>query len=205
MMKKQFLLLCTLLIYSYSFSQTPSTDLNWIIEFEDNFNGTTLNTADWNYSPPWGNCHGSDVALTTDSEYRKVENGILKLTVKEENCQCQRWDGVTFNKNYKEGALYSSERYKYGYFEIRCKIPELSGSSYTAKGIGANFWFWPLPANSYDPSITDVRWSEIDIFEFDGEYNLHTCNVHYEDKYLNNNGDGPYWSLRQDFMYDFCR
>lgn len=201
-MKKQFILFSILLIYSYSFSQTPLTDSNWTIEFEDNFSGTTINSIDWNHSPPWGDCHG-DVKLTTNPDNRKIENGILKLTLKEETCQCETWDDVKFDKNYTEGALYSNERYKYGYFEISCKIPELSGTSYTGKGLGPSFWFWPLPHDSYDPSITDVRWSEIDIFEFDGEYNLHTCNVHYEDIYFNNNGDGPYWSLRQDFLYDF--
>jgi beta-glucanase (GH16 family) len=201
-MKRKLLLLYTLMTYLVGYGQTPFTDSNWAIEFEDNFNGSAVNTTDWNYAPPWSSCHG-DAGLTTSSNNRKVEGGILKLMIRKETCQCTRWDGVVFNKNYSSGALYSTDLYKYGYFEIRCKIPELAGSSYTGRGLGPNFWFWPLPANSYDPSITDVRWSEIDIFEFDGEYNLHTCNVHYEDIYHDNGGDGPYWSLRQDYLYDF--
>lgn len=130
---------------------------------------------------------------------------MLQLIIREETCQCTRWDGVTFNKNYTAGALYSTSLYKFGYFEIRCKIPELNGSTSTGKGLGPNFWFWPLPANSYDPNITDVIYSEIDIFEFDGEFNLHTCNVHYDDIYHSDgNPNTIHWSLRKEpYFFDF--
>jgi len=54
----------------------------------------------------------------------------------------------------------SKETFKYGYFEIRCKLPK-PVSPKTNKGKGPNFWLWA--------SNSRVTWSEIDIFEFNGE------------------------------------
>jgi len=160
----------------------------------DDFNGSTVDQNKWDYKPPWSSCHGS-ACLTTNSSNRKVENGLLKLIVQKQSCQCTDWDGTTHSKNYTSGAIFSKSLFHYGYFEIRCKLPELSSSYYTGKGFGPNFWMWPNPPDSY--SNTPVSWSEIDIYEFDGETNKHTCNVHYEDTWTS------HWSLRTNSQFDF--
>lgn len=195
--------LCFLTFISLSgYTQNPGNDKSWILDnsVSDDFSGITIDQAKWDYHPPWSTCHGES-CLTTDSSNRKVENGVLKLIVRKQTCTCIDWDGTTHNKNYTSGAIFSKSTFKYGYFEIRCRIPELKNSYFTGKGFGPNFWMWPsLDWKSTYPS---VEWSEIDIYEFDAETNLHTCNVHYKDTSMLYK-----WELRSypdpyDFTVDF--
>jgi len=75
--------------------------------------------------------------------------------------------------NYTTGMLISKKTFKYGYFEIRCKLPKPKPPK-TNTGIGPNFWLW----SGAGPVVT---WSEIDIFEFDGKNSTFGSSVHYED------------------------
>jgi len=88
------------------------------------------------------------------------------------NETCHDGDNVKFN--YTTNMLISKETFRYGYYEIRCKIPKPILPK-TNKGIGPNFWLWS--------SSSTVGWSEIDIFEFNGVLNNFTSNVHIEDIY----------------------
>lgn len=133
---------------------------------------------------------------TRNYENCEVEAGTLKILSKKEEYvgRCNTWpdcasdscagktcytggDGRSMCSdedyhqfNYTTGMLISKERFKYGYFEIRCKIHKpLSGK--TNKGIGPNFWLWGKDEQ--------VEWSEIDIFEFGGE-SIFVPNVHFE-------------------------
>jgi len=54
--------------------------------------------------------------------------------------------------------LLSKKAFRYGYFEMRCRLPDLYFIR-TNSGIGANFWLMSINA-------TDGSYSEIDIFEF---------------------------------------
>lgn len=216
-MKKVFILLSIYIINYYTYAQTPISDKNWIVSFEDNFNENSINTNKWKLKFPWSHTESDIACFMTDGNNHIVSNGILSLMVKKEDKTgvVLKWtNGIlsSYSKifHYTRGEIISKETFKYGYFEIRCKLPVLEGSGYTGKGLGPAVMLWPTGYNGdsfrdpYAPSITDVRWSEIDIFEFDAENNLHTCNVHYEDIYYNNGGDGPYWSLRQSpYSYDF--
>ncbi|MDD3281376.1 MAG: glycoside hydrolase family 16 protein [Bacteroidales bacterium] len=204
MKTKIMVLFSCLFMGLYALSQTPATDLHWEIYFHDDFD-STINEEYWDFKPPWGSCHGKhSAALTENINNRKIENGILKLFVCQENCQCTTWNNNVYNVLYSSGAIFSKQAYKYGFFEIYIKIPELKNSLYTGKGLGPNFWLWPTSPNAYNPNLTDVRWSEIDIYEFDGEDNKHTCNVHYEDIYNNDgNSQTATWNLRQNADYDF--
>jgi len=83
------------------------------------------------------------------------------------------WDHDLVKFNYTTGMLISKETFKYGYFEIRCKLPKPT-SPKTSKGIGPNFWLW----SGAGPTVT---WSEIDIFEFNGENTTFGSAIHYED------------------------
>lgn len=74
---------------------------------------------------------------------------------------------------YTSNMLISKETFKYGYFEIICKLPKPIPPK-TNKGIGPNFWLW----SGAGPTVT---WSEIDIFEFNGENSTFGSSVHYED------------------------
>ncbi|MCH7412310.1 family 16 glycosylhydrolase [Belliella sp. R4-6] len=99
---------------------------------------------DWN----WGN---NELQWYTDSNLKNAEvsNGTLKITAIKE---------PTGNKNYSSARLRSLGKgdFKYGYFEIRAKMP---------KGNGTWPAIWMLPSNS------DKGWpegGEIDIMEHVG-------------------------------------
>lgn len=207
-MKKITLTIYLAIFYAACYSQNPSNDKNWSIHFSDDFIGSIVDASKWDYKVPWASC-SNDACLSMNPENRSITNGILNLTVKKENCQCQFWDGTLYNKSYTMGAIFSKSTFKYGYFEILCKIPQLVGTSYTGKGFGPNFWLWPSAPDAYEPTKTNVRESEIDFFEFDAETNKHTCNVHYRDISMAENEP---WVLRQpdsnnndpyDFNVDF--
>ena len=83
---------------------------------------------------------------------------------------CLDTDSIWFN--YTTNEITTNERFKYGYFEIRCRIP-VPEYPKTNTGIGPNFWLWN--------GAGDVSWSEIDVFEFDGSTNAFGSSIHYED------------------------
>ena len=201
MMKKGYILIILAGLFIFSaFSQTPISDQHWTLYFEDQFNGTSVNTSKWNFSFPWSNCDG-EAHQTSHGGNHEFSNGTIKLVSKKESSICSHWDGTAFSKPYTTGALFSKETFKYGYFEIRCKLPELKNTSYTGKGFAPGFWMWPLAPDSYYPYYDNpVTWSEIDFFEINAKNNLHSCNVHYKDIYF---GTSSKWELRQNSDFDF--
>jgi len=80
------------------------------------------------------------------------------------------WDVDSLWFNYTTNQLISKEEFRYGYFEIRCRIP-VPDTPRTNTGIGPNFWLWDK-----DSSIM----SEIDVFEFDGRNNHLISAIHFE-------------------------
>ena len=80
---------------------------------------------------------------------------------------------------YTTSRLYSKTKFRYGYFEIRFKLPPLPPSPKTYKGFCPAFWLW-----NNDYSVHNY-WSEIDIFEIksydpdSNKYNQYTNCVHY--------------------------
>jgi hypothetical protein len=87
---------------------------------------------------------------------------------------CVDIDSMWFN--YTTNEIVTREKFKYGYFEIRCRIP-VPEDPLTNTGVGPNFWLWGVKG--------DVSWSEIDIFEFNGATNAFGSSIHYE----NSQGD----------------
>jgi hypothetical protein len=80
------------------------------------------------------------------------------------------WHGQYKQFQYTAGMLLGHHRFKFGYFELRFKLPPAvtAPDKYSA---GPNFWL------AYSDSI--INWSEIDIFEINGRNNLYTSNIHY--------------------------
>lgn len=227
-MKRYYIIYLLILIVSVNvgFSQTPINDLNWELNFEDNFNGPTLDISKWDYKPSWLNtCRLS--ATTTDPNNggtnHVFSNGKLKLISKREESTCKEYNwSVKIDENgnpmydengnpiydldideipthYTTGQIISKDNFKYGYFEIFCKIPYMprfpaSSTSITGEGIFPTFWLWPQDIDEFNNS--NVLWSEIDIFETDAFNNKHTFNVHYEDLIIDNHiVDQATWHL----------
>lgn len=174
------------------FSQGSSRvlmDPAWVLvpSLSDEFNDSTIDNQKWTWAPPWGTFHGgpesSQACLSQKKTNRREEGGSLKLSATPTKNTCYTWDGQPLEKPYTTGALYSLDTVKYGYFEIRVRIPDFIRNN--TEGFGPNFWMWHLMP--YDDHV----WSEIDIYEFNAANNTHTCNVHYESI-----GMEEHWSLR---------
>lgn len=128
---------------------------SWKLVYYDEFNGTSLDVNKWYRYYPYGannsdqcepcRTHGSNEDQIYSDNNVIVSNGTLKLVAKKET---STWFGST--RNHTSGIIHSQiNNFKYGKYEIRCKIPS-----------GAGFWpaFWTFGGGD-----------EIDVFEFGGQ------------------------------------
>ncbi|TAE90198.1 MAG: glycoside hydrolase family 16 protein [Verrucomicrobia bacterium] len=110
------------------------------LAWSDEFNGTALDTAKWNYrldNRYWSVQKAANVA---------VGNGQLQLLLKKE---------VTGTFNYSAGGVISKRLMRYGYYEARMKVPP---------GAGWHTSFWMMKANR---PATDTVAIELDAIEND--------------------------------------
>lgn len=133
----------------------------WKLVWNDEFNGTSLNTDKWfRYYPLYpdntdqslfARTHSDPDAGNIEGQVFKDENvvvsdGTLKLIVKKEPSS---WFG--FDAPHSSGMIYSGMVFKEGKFEMRAKYP-------SGKGFWPAFWLWG--GNPAD---------EIDIAEFNAK------------------------------------
>jgi len=158
-------------------AQTNPIAGTWTLVFDDEFNGTTLNTNLWNPSGWVDNPGELETYYATNVV---VTNGLLQLWVYHPS------SGV-----YTSGKVTTMDKFwqKYGYFEASINVPRIGG-------------FWPVwwllkePYNTNDVSEPD--WPpEVDIFEIVGEsggaQTSISCNVYYGPNYpLCGGGSGNY-------------
>jgi beta-glucanase (GH16 family) len=113
-----------------------------VLIWNDEFNGSELDNSKWGNCPEWfrqGKSYWEADNAWVDG------NGNLKLKVSESNGQVYAGAVRTHNK-YNQ---------KYGYFEVRCKVPQI-------KGGWAAFWMMPY-GNKVGSQGNDG--TELDIFE----------------------------------------
>lgn len=203
-MSYRFLYVWIVLFPGISPAQLPFFHPAYELVFSDEFTDSTVDTAHWRPVPPWNQC-GTQTGTYCmngpfDIAYRKwdplgvgefdytnteVSNGTLKLYTRKENytgtSYC--WPGGVFTVEnlpyiYTSAMLYSKKRFKYGYYEIRFRLPAIP-PGYTYQGFGPNFWLYGV-----DPPVNE--WSEIDVFEIFGYVpgsdvlNEFTTNIHYQ-------------------------
>ncbi|MCO6499423.1 MAG: family 16 glycosylhydrolase [Vicingus serpentipes] len=156
-------------------SSSGSCNYNgWILEFEDNFNGNSLDLTKWN---PW-----TGVPRDYDFVHQKawhqpenieVSNGTLKIISKKLSTPYTGTWVTDYSTNppttktatfdYTTGEIRSSLAFGYGKFEIKCKIPD-------GKGFWSAFW-----------TFGGAKWNEIDAFEIYGSNIVdHNMNAHYD-------------------------
>lgn len=164
---------------------------SWALKFQDEFNGTSLNTSVWatqrgEASGPYGNPYNpqyEDAFYLANNP--KVANGNLVLTLNK---------GTTNGYPYSSGMIQNgrSFSYKYGYTEARVKVP---GNT----GVWPAYWTLASPIDKYWPP-------EIDIFEFgmDGSYTHPFFNYHYG-SYPNNGQFGvkKFGNAATNYSQDF--
>ncbi len=150
--------------------------LPYVLTFEDNFDGTVLDTAKWRLpyqgvsasftftsDKQWYANTGNTPALPSANNI-EVSNGTLKLIAKKEtpniigtfvtDWSTQPYTTNTSSFNYSSAEIISQQSFHYGYYEMRCKIPK-------GKGLWPAFWLFDGPV-----------YNEIDIFEFWNEDNI---------------------------------
>lgn len=132
--------------------------------FEDEFEGTELNTTAWKY------CNTG----VTRGGYRTPS----QVEIKDGNCviTAEYLEDGQFGAGWYAGDLALLKWYKHGYFEIRCKVSD-----------GGGFWsaFWLMGRKPYDAEYSKggIGSAEIDIMEapFWKQNDWHNCihqNIH---------------------------
>lgn len=164
------IVLAIILSIHYSNSYAAPPDLGYVLEFEDNFDGNTLDRSKWctrliegqSNAPslkfPDVECQriawegkrdhlNDEMQRYRDNYNHVVGNGYLNLVAYKR--------ATTNGGTYESGMIRSKYATKYGYYETRVKMP---------KGVGAWTAFWLRP--DYNTDMT-LGWPpEIDIFEY---------------------------------------
>ena len=121
----------------------------WKLTFQDEFDGGALDLSKWNPEDPWGKVRNRELQAYVKDAFT-MRDGVLRIRAEKRPAQ---YDGAM--REYSSGMMstYGKFTQKYGWFEIRCRVP---------KGNGLWPAFWMLP----DP----LGWPpEIDIMENLGE------------------------------------
>ena len=158
-------------------------DSQWVLVFEDNFDGDSLDRGKWkNRSDQQGSLETDNEQHYSTLDNAIVDDGILKITAKRERVyeRIVSWradedvlgDGLQNLRwhDFTTAYIYSLEKFGYGYFEARCKIPD-------GQGFWPAMWMYGEHVGDADHKIP----SEIDVFEFwDDKPKLQRTNIHYE-------------------------
>ncbi len=136
-------------------AQIPPYDKNWEIVLMENF--TTLDTTIWHVANNYDH-NGEPEMYTNRSQNVYIDDGKLVFKILREDYQ---------DHDYTSGWVNTKTLYRYGYFEIMCKLPK-------GKGFFPAFWL-------HNGSCQYQDYNEMDIFEMDGSYpttttnSLHNC------------------------------
>lgn len=206
-MKKAHLIfyLFTLLIFQIRFTGCNSKDSSdtYQLVWEDNFNGSRLDTSKWNVLLREHSKHNELQYYVPDEVY--VENGLLRL-----RSRFRKYGDM----DYTSGRLDTRGKFApvYGRFEISAKLP-------AGQGIWPAYWLYPqnrnwqmeyvmseAVANGRETSIPEERpwYSEIDIMEFLGhEPNVLYGTLHYYSFDGQKKTSSGTWKGDVDYSKDF--
>lgn len=159
-----FLLMCSITWLSSSclnlkeIKDTSELDKEgFVLTFNDGFDGHGLNEKFWHPNLPWdyntANLNREEQGYVRENIL--VEDGLLKLRLEKKSIKALK-NGEDAGFDYASGCISSKTKWiqKYGYFEIRAKLPGIDGT-----------WpaFWMMPENDI---IYKPVGAEIDIFEW---------------------------------------
>ena len=149
---------------------------NYVLAFEDNFDGDDLDFTKWklpfqgvirdeNHTKrkQWY-MNSSTTPSMPHTNNIQVSNGTIKLIAKHEQTpivgtyvidhSTTPYTTLTNSYNFSSAEIQSKQKFGYGKYEIRCKIPK-------GKGFWPAFWMFSGPG-----------WNEIDVFEFWNEEDI---------------------------------
>lgn len=145
---------------------TKADGTAWTCSFDDEFDGTSLDSAKWTVqltSISGFNQNGACYVNTPDTI--SVAGGMLDLSVVKAatpfTCASPRGDYTT---DYAAGEITTLNTFSqtYGRFEVRARLPAA-----TVAGLQETFWLWPLDQSVYG---SWPRAGEIDFGEFYSQY-----------------------------------
>ncbi len=155
---------------------------NVLGDFEDDFN--SFNSSKWQKYYPYNcpNCrtHGPEGQIYLDRNV-SVVNGKVILKAKKEN-----YTFMNESRSWTSGMIHSKEKFGWGIYEARIKIPK-----------GTGFWpaFWIYGGNAAGNEA-----DEIDIFEFGGN-DLFKYNLALHDTRASYLGGDNHFSKRKNLLY----
>lgn len=142
------------------------TIISWHYQWGDEFTGNRPDTSVWDYSYGWSrSIYGNkEQQYYSDGENHRLTNGVLNLNAERRSVQKKvvDWraesDSIIdngkfngFNKRdfkYIAGLIQSKDEYRYGYFEIKFKMP-------AKKGYWPAFWLYGGDPNE------EIDWMEL--------------------------------------------
>ena len=175
----------------------------WKLVWQDEFNGTRLDTTKWNVLIRENSKHGELQYYVPDEVY--VENGVLRI-----RSRIRKYG----SKEFTSGRLDTKGKFApiYGRFEIRAKLP-------LGKGLWPAHWLYPQDrdwlmekmmedavANGKERLIPEERpwYTEIDIMEFLGhEPNILYGTNHYCSFDGTRRSSSGTWRGTVDYTKDF--
>lgn len=151
------------------------TDQTWPCSFDEEFNGTTLDTSKWVVQQTADGGYHSGLECFEDSpDNVSVSGGTLHLTVEESASSFLCPGEPPYATQYTSGMVSTYQHFTQtdGLFEVRAKI-----SGATTQGLQSSFWLYPAqPTYGAWPAS-----GEIDIAELFSEYpTLAIPFVHYD-------------------------
>lgn len=179
-----FLLLLPFLPLGFSaLAATAPERPGWKLTFDDEFDGTSLNTAKWTPADPWGHERNHELQAYVTNAF-EVRDGLLRIKAEK---RAAFYSGK--ERAYTSGMMTTYKKFsqQYGRFEIRCRIP-------VGKGTWPAFWLLPDP----------IGWPpEIDVLEILGhEPNKLYMTHHFRNQEHQHGSHGGSW-VGPDFSAGF--
>ena len=150
----------------------------WNCTFDDEFNGTTLDTSKWTVQETSNGGYHSGIECFENSPNNvSVSGGTLNLTVRQEAqpFHCSTPLGG-YSTQYTSGMVSTYHKFNqaYGLFEVRAKFPDVQ-----VPGLQTTLWLWPVNSKEYGPTWPDS--GEIDFAEWFSKYGTTDIPVvHYD-------------------------
>jgi beta-glucanase (GH16 family) len=150
------------------------------LAWSDEFNGTNVNTAKWNYRT------GVRLWSTQLPANNSVSNGLYYLHVKKETV------GAT---DYTAGGIISKKAVRYGYYETRMRVPP-------GRGWHTSFWMMynGTPTNNVHIELDVLENDSVNLFKYGVNTHRHQPTPHVT--FGNKNVNTP--SLNADFHVLGC-
>ena len=148
----------------------PTNNYSYQLVWFDDFAGSTLNDANWTQTPCAS--YANDVFYTYDDSNIKLTSGDLNLTSFKNSYYDPEGDTPYKRAEYLvPGSVHTEGKmsYKYGYLEIRAKVPYKEGA-----------WpaFWLRSSNAMGKNATAPYELEVDVFEVFGSRDTMRSNLH---------------------------